>query len=149
MPIVYQQGNIFENNVGLTVVAHQCNCRGTFGGGIAKEIKQRFPEVDRAQKEWYKAGLQTLGAVQIVPTHTGLKISNMYAQVDFKRIKGVVNTNYDALELCLQRLKLSLFPQDRLGMPKIGAGLGGGDWNQISTIINWVFQVREVYVYVI
>ena len=36
-----------------------------------------------------------------------------------------------------------------LGIPKIGAGLGGGDWNTIESIINEATPNLEIWVYVI
>jgi len=149
MPISYQKGNIFESQKGLTVIAHQCNCRGSFGAGIAREVARRFPEVDRAQREWYRAGKQQLGIVQLLKTHTGLVIANLYAQDGWRRVLGRPNTDYDALGQCLATLRDGLSAQDVLGMPKIGAGLGGGDWAVIETIIEDVFRERTVYVYVL
>jgi hypothetical protein len=32
-------------------------------------------------------------------------------------------------------------------MPKIGAGLAGGDWEKIEEIINSVFDKRDIFVY--
>ena len=149
MPIVYRKGNVFESGDGLTVVAHQCNCRGSFGAGIAREIARRFPEVDHAQRLWYQVGRQQLGAVQMVRTHTGLLIANLYAQEDWRRQPGRINTDYEALTRCLTTMHEVLSPDDVLGMPKIGAGLGGGDWNVIETIMERVFVERTVYVYVL
>ena len=149
MPIVYRKGNVFEGSDGLTVVAHQCNCRGSFGAGIAREIARRFPEVDRAQRLWYQEGRQRLGAVQTVRTHSGLVIANLYAQDDWVHRPGWINTDYAALEHCLEALRDGMAAEDVLGMPKIGAGLGGGDWNVIEQIIEQVFQDRTLYVYVL
>lgn len=42
--------------------------------------------------------------------------------------------NYDAVRACMGEIK-STFPGRRIGYPRIGAGLGGGDWETISDII--------------
>jgi len=34
----------------------------------------------------------------------------------------------------------TLYHDKRIGYPAIGAGLGGGDWEKISAIINRVFE---------
>lgn len=36
---------------------------------------------------------------------------------------------------------------EKIGLPKIGAGLGGGDWAVIEEIINNVFDGYDVTVY--
>lgn len=154
VPIVYRKGNVFEKSGRLaggelTIVAHQCNCRGSFDAGIAREIARRFPEVDRAQRLWYQEGRQRLGTVQTVRTHTGLVIANLYAQEDWVRRPNRINTDYSALEQCLATLRDGMTAEDVLGMPKIGAGLGGGDWNVIEQLIERIFQDRTVYVYVL
>lgn len=116
---------------------------------VSPESARRFPEVDRAQRLWYQMGLQQLGAVQMVPTHTGLIIANLYAQEDWQRQPGRINADYEALAQCLTTLLEELSPGAVLGMPRIGSGLGGGDWNVIERIIERVFVERTVYVYVL
>jgi O-acetyl-ADP-ribose deacetylase (regulator of RNase III) len=35
----------------------------------------------------------------------------------------------------------------KIGFPKLGCGLAGGDWNFVSEIIKEVFYDQEVFVY--
>jgi hypothetical protein len=42
--------------------------------------------------------------------------------------------DYEALTLCMRKIN-STFRGKHIGMPKIGAGLAGGDWNRIKKII--------------
>ena len=146
--IIYKQGNILKDLSNLTILAHQTNCRGVMGAGIAKQIARLYPEVNVAQRKMYKDGLQRLGAAQFIKVNDGkLTIANLYAQKGFRSFPWQRLTNYDALRQCLRTLLQHMSDSDRLGMPKIGAGLGGGDWGVIAEIIEDVFRYTTVYVY--
>lgn len=149
MAVKYRYGDLFKDAEEIHVVAHQCNTLGSFGAGFAKTVKRLFPEVDRAQRELYKAGGQKLGEIQIVQTHLEhLSVANLYAQSSVTRIPGRTNTKYDALLTCLQKLKQTVPSHKVLAMPQIGAGLGGGDWTRIEQMIQETFEGRDVYVYI-
>lgn len=148
--IVYRKGDVLNDRANLTIIAHQTNCHGAMGAGIAKQIAELYPEVDQAQKEMYKAGKQKLGAIQRISVEGGkLTIVNLYEQKGTRLFPGQKLTGYKALEQCLCRLKAMMKETDVLGMPKIGAGRGGGDWSRISQIIENVFGQTTVYIYVL
>lgn len=42
--------------------------------------------------------------------------------------------DYDALSLCMRKINFQ-FKGQHIGLPKIGAGLAGGDWSRIEDII--------------
>jgi O-acetyl-ADP-ribose deacetylase (regulator of RNase III) len=42
--------------------------------------------------------------------------------------------DYAAIEMCMKKIN-HLFKGKRIGLPKIGSGLAGGDWNRIEKII--------------
>ena len=117
---------------------HQTNCCGVMGSGIAKAIRSKYPDVYKEYKqlcEQNKDNKKTLlGTVQAVPSK-GKVILNCFGQENFG---PGLQTDYDALRSCFkiinERAKEIGFT--RVGMPKIGAGLGGGDWKIISAIID-------------
>ena len=43
--------------------------------------------------------------------------------------------DYDAVAACFERIAMA-FEGSRIGYPMIGAGLAGGDWNRIASIID-------------
>jgi O-acetyl-ADP-ribose deacetylase (regulator of RNase III) len=57
------------------------------------------------------------------------------------------NTNYASLAKGLLACHEWVEKDDIVAMPKIGAGLGGGDWKIIEAIIESAFHDRDVYVY--
>ncbi|MGA8944018.1 MAG: hypothetical protein WB502_15090 [Thermoactinomyces sp.] len=48
--IYIQQGDLLQSD--CTVIAHQCNCFATMGAGIAKQIKERYPEAYEADRNF-------------------------------------------------------------------------------------------------
>jgi O-acetyl-ADP-ribose deacetylase (regulator of RNase III) len=60
-------------------------------------------------------------------------IVNLYGQFDYSgRTRGEIDLNYVALR---EKMK-QRFSGKTFGMPKIGAGLAGGDWELIESIID-------------
>lgn len=68
---------------------------------------------------------------------TDLWVVNCYTQYGFGQnhpdgIKAPVD--YEAITICLRKLN-QRFIHRHIGIPQIGAGLAGGDWNRIKNII--------------
>ena len=43
MEIVYKEGNLLDAQT--DVIAHQVNCQGVMGSGVAKQIRDKWPRV--------------------------------------------------------------------------------------------------------
>ncbi len=143
--IHYIQGDLFETNA--TIIAHGCNCQGVMGSGVAKLVRDQYPEAYQRYLEKYEQEGWRLGEVQFVAQPNGKWIANCATQDEFLP-RGICHANYDAIRACMIQLKT--FARDRglsIAMPKIGAGLAGGDWNVIESILNEVFTDFEVSVY--
>lgn len=118
------------------VIVHGCNCQCTMGAGIAKTIKAMFPEAFAADNKTSKGDINKLGSISFATvTRNGHEITivNGYTQVDW-RGPGV-KADYDAIRAVMAHVKRH-FGDRKVGYPKIGAGLAGGDWDAISAIIN-------------
>lgn len=154
MPIIYKKGDVVEafKQGEVDVLIHSTNCQGVMGSGIAKQIKAEFPEAyhEYKQSELYGGGLflgEVSGAIfnRVTCGKFG-GILNVNGQDQFiDRTK--CNTNYAALAKGLLACHEWIESGDVVAMPKIGAGLGGGDWKIIEAIIESAFQDREVLVY--
>ena len=117
------------------VIVHGCNCFHTMGSGIAKQIKEEFPEAYEVDKLTYRGDLNKLGTYSSVYCQrSGLDfhIVNAYTQYNYGSGKQV---NYDAVREVFKQIKED-FTGLRIAYPAIGAGLAGGDWNIISKIID-------------
>ncbi len=125
------------------VIVHGCNCFCTMGAGIAKGIKTLFPEAyqaDLATKAGDREKLGTITWVKIVRDDTEFIVVNAYTQYHYAGPGRLCD--YDAIRSCFAKIK-TLFPGCRIGLPKIGAGLAGGDWQTISNIIQTELQEED------
>lgn len=118
------------------VIIHGCNCFCTMGAGIAKSIKEIFPEAyeaDQNTKSGSKEKLGTYSLAEVMRKNHKIEIINAYIQFSSSGAGTLVN--YDALREVFIKIK-SDFSGKRIGYPKIGAGLAKGDWQVISKIID-------------
>jgi len=118
------------------LIAHGCNCFCIMGAGIAEGIRSEFPEAFDADQTTTKGSKEKLGTcsfAKIEREGINLIVVNAYTQFDYRG--RVVKVDYDAVRLCMKWIKEN-FEGKRIGLPKIGAGLAGGDWEKISQIID-------------
>lgn len=118
------------------LIIHGCNCQCQMGKGIALAIKQQFPEAYRADCATAKgdeAKLGTISIAEILRSDFKFIIVNGYTQLHWRGTG--VKVDYDAIRSVMRMVK-QRFAGKRIGYPKIGAGLAGGDWQVISAIID-------------
>jgi O-acetyl-ADP-ribose deacetylase (regulator of RNase III) len=117
------------------VVVHGANCQCTMGAGIAKSIREQFPEAYEADCATRKGDRSKLGSITsalVVRGPVRFHVVNAYTQFHYRGSGGRVD--YDAVARAMREVR-SRFSGKRIGYPKIGAGLGRGDWSQLSAIV--------------
>ena len=145
--LVYKKGDLL--NAHEDVIAHGCNAQGVMGSGVAKAIRDKWPSAYDAYRETYETKGLHLGDVIMCQVGDKL-IANCITQENYGR-DGEMYVNYDAISKCIENL---LTHCDRnaiesVAIPKIGAGLGGGDWLLIEGIIKEIQeQINTVKVVV-
>lgn len=113
------------------IVAQGCNCFCTMGGGIAREIRQRYPMAAEADNKTLKGDYCKLGNWTAAFTGQFL-IVNAYTQYNMS--KGSDVFEYGAFQLILHKLAF-VYPGKRFGLPYIGCGLAGGEQDTIVDMI--------------
>jgi len=143
----YRIGDLIEagRNGDVMAIAHCCNCQVNMGSGIAPQIRLAFPWAWEADQETEKADPKKLGSFSVGdPSATGYNdgplVYNLYGQFGYgKRRYGGRDLNYDALYDALVGMTKDLDPSDNeklpVGLPMLGAGLAGGDWDIIEMMI--------------
>ncbi len=133
---------------GNRIVCHVCNDIGTWGAGFVVALSRRWPEPEEAYREWHASGSHpplALGEVQFVQVEEDVWVANMVAQRGTRPSDGTSPIRYDALERCLRTAARRAGELDAsLHMPRIGAGLAGGDWGRIRTIIAEAIAAADV-----
>jgi O-acetyl-ADP-ribose deacetylase (regulator of RNase III) len=145
--IVYKQGDIFASDEKR--IAHGVNCSGGFGSGIAKAIAEKYPMVRDAYLYRYNTCGWRLGHVQLlgVGDGSGREIANCATQQRYGKPDEGPYVSYQAIREVIRDLIRS-WP-DGFAIPKIGAGLAGGNWDIISKIIEEESRNTEVRVYIL
>lgn len=115
------------------VIIHGCNCYCTMGAGIAKSIKKNFPKAFSADLATAKGDQEKLGTFSWARvTDQPLIVINAYTQYHWRGTGR--KADYEAIRKVFRHVKAQ-FAGKRIGYPAIGAGLAGGDWEIISSII--------------
>lgn len=156
MPVEYKVGNLCHAAIAgeVNVIAHQCNCFCAMRSGVAKEIAKLFPDAKEADDNTTPGNSFKMGSYSIGKGKNcfgqPFPIYNLYGQYKYGTEKQ--QTNYNALRSALRGMAFRLYSDRhkvKIGLPKIGAGLGGGDWNEIVKIINEELKAFNVTVYVL
>jgi O-acetyl-ADP-ribose deacetylase (regulator of RNase III) len=146
MPIIEVKGDLLASN--CEIIAHGANCFHTFGSGIAKQIREQYPKAFEADYRTIKGSKEKLGSYSFADVSSDKSrkyIVNLYTQYTFGTDK--VQLDYEALIKSLVHLKRLAGNNLKIGIPRIGCGLAGGDWNAVKAIINYVFHDKDIYVY--
>ena len=129
---------------------HQANCFTTMGSGIALAIKNKYPELYKADVDYGRKGDSSkLGKFSTIKCHDDKQGYNIYGQYNFGG--WTRNTNYEALCTGFAGVRDHAMANNiiRLGLPKnMGSVLGGGDWRIVRSIVEVVFEkfTGELYI---
>lgn len=117
------------------VIIHGCNCFCTMGAGIAKSIREIFPEAYQADLNTEYGSKEKLGTISYVAvTRENHEITVVNGYTQYTSGSSGILVDYDAVRLVMREAKI-LFTGRRIGFPMIGAGLAKGDWAVIEEII--------------
>lgn len=144
--------NEFQKNLLETecdIIAHQTNCIGLMGAGVAKQIKDKLLEpadYNAYRKLCAQNGATLLGSIQCLPAKNGKIIANLFGE-NIPTGKGL-DTDYVALRRAMMELKVVAEKNNMsIAMPGyMGCGLAGGDWEIVFEMIYTIFAESDVLV---
>jgi O-acetyl-ADP-ribose deacetylase (regulator of RNase III) len=142
------------------VIAHGCNCFCKMARGIAPQMAttfgcDKFPMEGGKWKEtsglvgninklgqidfqsFYEGDdgrfCETINKIPLgfLPGVIGFTVVNMYTQYDWR---GEKPFDYEAADLCLRKVN-HIFKGKHIGLPQVGCGLAGGDWDVVKRMI--------------
>lgn len=157
--IIYLTGDATDPvGEGPKVIAHICNDYGGWGRGFVLALSAR----DRRPEHVYRArvhqNITPLGEVYLAlfdpngygDLDTDTFVANMVAQHGNSTPENPVAVSYEALWDCLNTVgKDAADMGATVHMPRIGTGLGGGDWAVIENlIVRSLVETHNVDVYV-
>ena len=161
-------GNILDSKANY--ICHCVNCQGKMGSGIAKALRNNYPEIFEEYSKFIKektrrntyfnfsGGKELLGMMQIVPINNNKQnIVNMFCQ-QYYGYDGKKYVSYDAIDdafdnLCKYietNIKFEGCNVVNIAIPyKFASGLAGGNWNIVKEIITERLNSYEFSKYII
>lgn len=140
------------------IIVHQVNAIGVMGGGVARSIRDKYPEVFTPYKEYIGKAIEEgktpedlLGNVLYVNTNDGKVIANVFGQAFIREGPSdkEVYTQYDALALGLRKvLDYAVSTNKTVAAPYlIGAGMANGSWSKIGPMLTEIFDKHGLTLY--
>ena len=145
MKIEYIKGDLLQTEVNHII--HGCNSHGVMGSGVAKVIREKYPQVYKDYSFAYNSYGLELGAIIVSVQDDEKVIHNAITQRDYGRDSSRVYVSYWAIAEAF--CKINQWGIKEIALPKIGAGLANGDWNVISAIIENTLIDTKPYVYIL
>lgn len=116
------------------IIVQGCNCFCTMNSGLAKQIKDQYPEAYAADLKTEKGSWNKLGDYSLFRGKR-FTIINAYTQFGFNKpgeCKDVFD--YNAFAIILEKLERT-FGSSSFGFPLIGCGLAGGNKERILDML--------------
>ena len=166
-----------DNYIGINAIAHSCNTRNIMGGGIAKQIKNRYPQAYEADTKAYNTEYDQDGQfVHWLSKFSKAEITSKESKVYLPDGKGYIYNMYNQANLggdrrqvlyedfwqALKRVEQDLYKMNVekheydpsappvLGLPHgISCGLAGGNWGIIKAMIEDIFLDSPIKCYIV
>lgn len=153
-------GDLFTSDA--RIIAHQVNCQGKMGSGVALQVRNKYPNVYNRYIEVSSPDM--LGQIQMVPVdskwnefdcgsivipHDEKFVCNMFAQNKYG-YDGKLYTDIGALEECFTKLYWTIHEKNnnfmsKIAMPyKVGCCRGGANWAEVYKMIEDIFVDCDV-----
>lgn len=129
------------------IIAHQVNCKGVMGSGVAKAIRNKYPRVYSEYKSLCQSkGSAMLGNTYMHVCNDGKRVIDIFGQDSYGWDKQY--TDVDALKDGLNQIfHYAHAKKISAALPYgIGCGRGGADWNVVSPMIEALAEHHDVNV---
>jgi O-acetyl-ADP-ribose deacetylase (regulator of RNase III) len=147
-------GDLLDFPMGINTIAHSCNIMNIMGAGIARQIKEKYPEafkIDSKANLNQENGLGYFSYCKL-DSDSNKRVINLYTQEATGSGRQVnYEAFYSSIEYLFQAINSSPdAAQYVLGLPfGISCGLAGGNWNIIQSMIGEVFTPAKFKTYIV
>lgn len=138
MPYRETTGDLFA--LDLPALGHGCNCRGSMAGGIAEEFRRRWPDMYEEYRRLCRTGEFRLGEF-FRWDGDGFTVYNLATQQ-----RGGADARLDAVATSVQAALADAanLGVAALGVPRLGAGIGGLDWADVRAALHEAGEASPV-----
>lgn len=135
--VIFKTGDMFTTT--LPAFGHGVNTQGVMGSGIAKIIRELYPDVFPPYRQACQDGRLTGGSMLPVSIENGPVILNLASQ----ELMGA-NATYDFVRASVNNAFRYAYSTKLSGfaLPRIASDIGGLEWSKVSAIIE---EIAENY----
>ena len=145
MEIKQIDGNLLDSHA--EYILHQVNCKGAMNSGVAKAIREKWPDVFSKYKNYVdKHNNDVLGTVLPVKVGENQIVLNLFGQGNYG-YDGIRYTSYDAIDTCLRKTanKCKETGVKSVALPyHMSCDRGGANWNIILEMIKEHFADLDI-----
>lgn len=139
--LIFKTGDVFTSDAGA--IAHGVNTQGVMGAGIAKQFRERYPDMySQYRRECQFGRLQPGGMMAYLPGHGEFgAVYNIASQRETgpnAKIEWLGAGVYYALKDAESR------GFGKIAMPRIGTGIGGLDWEEVEPWLRGLARASNV-----
>ena len=142
--IIY--GDIFEQDVDALV--NPVNCEGVMGAGLARQFRQRYPDMYEMYKEICESGLRYYPGdyMGYYIKEEGIWIFNVATKYKWRDSSKIeyVDAGVRNIATLLRNQWKEERPIKSIAIPALGCGLGGLDWDDVRPIMKKRLQSNKV-----
>jgi len=133
----------------VQAILHCANCQKKMNSGVAKALREKWPEVYEADLNYVALPANRLGNITYAKVGEDKFVVNCYGQLRYG-YDGERYVNYEGLYSSLNEAKIMLqFKRIKeVGFPYLMAACrAGGDWNIVKAMIESVFKNFNVTIF--
>lgn len=149
------EGDLFDPSWGFDAIGHGVNCKGLMGAGIAVAFKKRWPDMYERYRSMCEQKFLLPGQVMPYAVPRGTWDDGSRQQFWIYNIASQyhpgANAEYSYLYAGLQYVAFHMHEKGivRLGLPWIGAGIGGLDKDSVLYVVSQVFDNSDLDVTIV
>jgi O-acetyl-ADP-ribose deacetylase (regulator of RNase III) len=132
---------VHRTDAPVDAIGHGVNCFGAMGSGIAVAFRQKFPEMYEKYKLMCDEAFLKPGMVYPWLDRTHFDGQNLFIFNIASQFRPGADANLDYLEsgLLYCRFYMRQRGLKHLALPRIGAGIGGLEWDDVVFVAEDVF----------
>lgn len=157
------KGNLLDlaDKGNFDLIMHGCNCQNTMGAGIALQIRKRYPQAFKRDAQYFREHVSPSPIQQLYKARTSVLLGNfstsqvyafdaehedapLFTIINaYTQILPGANFDINALIVIMKKINL-IYAGKRIGIPLIGAGIGGGNWESIKQSVEAFLSDMDV-----
>lgn len=138
--IIEQTGNILDSTCPIIVIP--VNTMGVMGKGLAKQVKEKYPDVDRLYVDYCKNeeyfGGHCFSIKQTYPSGKKREFIMFATKEDWKQPSKIewIEKGLDHLNFAFSKTAwYGITTNTHIAIPPLGCGLGGLNWDDVYPLI--------------